>query len=174
MKKLIPCMLAGLIITGLFALCITSFLAPSSDYIQDTLEPTEEPFYFVDNPDSVKLYSNDQLFLSASTNRPDCEYFWEYKTPYSFTWLSAVDGIDMDGYYYLPYLMYVSSPILVYRCKAVYNDMITYSAPCLVNVIPTKGIDKSEELDELEVLEKFDHFETSEVIEEKTESEVIE
>lgn len=174
MKKLIPCMLAGLIITGFFALCITSFLAPSANYIQDTLDPPEEPFYFVDNPDSVVINSGDYLFLSASTNQPDCIYSWESRTSHGQYWFSISNSTSSDGFYIAYNYTY---PSIIYRCKAVYNGMTIYSAPCFVraissnNIQSSKGLEKSEELEEFEELEELEELEEPVDLEE---SEVIE
>lgn len=151
-------------VIGFSAALLPRLAAPSDSYISDSLAPTEEPFYFVDNPDSVVINSGDPLFLSASTNLADCDYSWEYKPVSSLTWYSAPSiGISMSGYYYHPSYFISNS---IFRCKAIYNNMTIYSSPCFVSVIQSsKGLEKFGEFQELEEPEEPEELEESEKIE---------
>lgn len=141
MKKLIPCMLAGFIIIGLFSVCITSFLAPSENYIQDNLEPSEDPvvpFYFVLNPESVTVNFGKAILLTTATNFSDCVYSWEVTSadhpddwqPSGATQISGGSSV---------YFVMSRPNRSFYRCKAVRGDTVIYSAPCVVETLPNSS-----------------------------------
>lgn len=164
MKKLIPCMLAGFILVGLFSVCITSFLAPSSDYIQDTLEPTEEPFYITVNPQNTSLYVGDTVLLVARSNLADVSYVWQDYISADNIWASMPTSGLIDGCYSIRSL----SPVARYmRCAISHGDRTIYSAPCLVvfkQMPKSSSSDLKSVNEEFEINSYFEDFEVSEVI----------
>lgn len=156
---------------GFIGLAIPCFLAPTDTYIQDSLEPTEEPFYITVNPLSTKLSVGDSYLLVARSNLDDVSYTWEQ---YLDNRWNTLLGNLIDGCYPVR-TNYTGTSY--YRCAITHGDRIIYSAPCVVTVARPTSYNTldiksgSAELDKIEDSDKTVEFENTEVIEEKTESE---
>lgn len=128
--------LSSFAVAVLVGVCVASLprlIAPSDDYISDTLALSSQDIYITSQPSSMSVVAGDRVNYIISTNISDgVSYHWQYSADTGLNW-SDVDMLGSDQAIFV-FTALASMDGLFYRCSVEYDDSFIYSAPFMLSV----------------------------------------
>lgn len=139
---------AVLILCGVLVACLPRLVAPSDNYISDSLGLFENPvdFYITYQPESfVAPNSFDFVYLICQTNLYDgVSYQWQSSNDGGLSWSDILDKNSDEQVFPLDPMF--AQHFGFYRCACTYGDTTIYTAPFSVTIPYSKKQVEKEEL----------------------------
>lgn len=151
----------ALIACGCLVAALPRFIAPTDNYISDSLGINQE-FYIIEQPDSMTVDAGERVTYIVDTNiNVDVSYQWQFSSDTGETW-TDVETLGADKSIFV--FTASASADGFYRCKCTYIDKNIYSSPVFLIVNIEEETTTEEQTEETTE-------ETEEVNEEMTEDE---
>lgn len=115
---------AVLILCGVLVACLPRLVAPSDNYISDSLGMSVEDFYITSQPVGGSFSYNSRVNLIVDTNiQHDVSYNWQWSTNGEY-WTDVGQSYSQQQIF--TFYFYTNS---FYRCACTYDNQTIYSAP---------------------------------------------
>lgn len=121
------------VVCGMFCACLPRLVAPSDNYISDTLGIYQEQIYITSQPSSMAVIAGERVNFIISTNiSTDVSYQWQFSNDTGETW-ENVQALGSDRSIFV-FTASTAQDGLYYRCSVQYGDTVIFSAPFMLTV----------------------------------------
>lgn len=132
------------VVCGMFCACLPRLVAPSDNYISDTLGIYQAQIYITSQPSSMAVLAGERVNFIISTNiSADVSYQWQFSNDTGETW-ENVQALGSDRSIFV-FTASTAQDGLYYRCSVQYGDTVIFSAPFMLTVNSEPEVQQDEQ-----------------------------